>query len=365
MTPSLKEEIWAFDCEWAPDIEAGRLIYRQPEECPDEEVLRVMWEEGGATPDDPRPFLRMIYCRIVSIATLVRRIDPKTGGPRLYLMKLPNDPDDPGQREESHILKRFLEDGIVKNNPWLIGFNSRNSDLRILAQRAIVKGLSLGEFAKRLDAKPWASRDIDLMEMVAGFGKMRSVSLNDIATLSGIPGKLDTTGDDVAGLWYGGFHRKIVEYNCFDVLTTYLVWLRFAYFSGQFTEEEYGEEQRLVLKLIEEEKKKENGAFLETYLEAWRDLQARTGQTAVFGNENPPARPDSRPQVPERPAGGGRTAAGGRTAGDGRTAGGGGEAAGEGTGEAAVEGGAQSSRILSLFSRLFSHTGENREKGKS
>jgi len=220
-----------------------------------------------------------------AIATVVRRTF-KNGDVQLFLQPLPEAPDDPAQ-DEPYLLKRFLQDGIATRNPQLVGFNSRNADLRILTQRAIVCGLSLRSLCERLDAKPWESADVDLMEMVSGFGKNYSVSLHEIATLSGIPGKLDTTGEDVCGLWYSGRRREIVEYNSFDALTTYLLWLRLAHFSGQFSKEAYGVEQQRVRRLIEERLQKPENAFLQKYLDAWRRLKEQTGQTddGVFSKD--------------------------------------------------------------------------------
>ena len=276
MIKMIADEVWAFDCEWVPDLQAGRLLYHLPEDLPSQEILRVMWEQGGATEENPTPFLRTLFCRVVSIATVIRRTF-KNGEVQLFLQALPENPEDPAQ-DEPYILRRFLLDGLSGRAPQLVGFNSRNADLRILTQRAITNGLTLKHLCQRLDAKPWESTDIDLMELVSGFGKNYAVSLNEIATLSGIPGKLDTTGDDVCGLWYRGQRRKIVEYNCFDALTTYLVWLRMAYFSGCFTGEGYIIEQQRVVSLLLERLQKPENAFLRTYLDAWRDLKTRTGQ---------------------------------------------------------------------------------------
>ncbi len=276
MIKTVPNEVWAFDCEWVPDLKAGRLLYHLPDDVPDQEVLRVMWEQAGATPDNPTPFLRTLFCRVVSIATVIRRVY-QNREVQLFLQALPENTEDPSQ-DEAYILKRFLSDGLVSRDPQLVGFNSRNADLRILTQRAVVQGLTLKSLCARLDTKPWESRDIDLMELVSGFGKNYAVSLNEIATLSGIPGKLDTTGDDVCGLWFSGQSRKIVEYNCFDALTTYLVWLRLAFFSGCFTAVEYIVEQQRVQHLLDERIQKPEYAFLRVYLDAWRDLKARTGQ---------------------------------------------------------------------------------------
>ena len=276
MIKNIPDEVWAFDCEWVPDLQAGRLLHRLPDELPSQEVLRVMWDEAGATSENPTPFLRTLVCRVVSIATVIRRT-LKNGEVQLFLQALPENPDDAAQ-DEPYILRRFLQDGVAARNPQLVGFNSRNADLRILTQRAIVNGLSLRSLCDRLDAKPWESADVDLMEMVSGYGKNYAVALHEIATLSGIPGKLDTKGEQVCGLWYSGHRREIVQYNCFDALTTYLVWLRLAYFSGRFTEDAYRVEQQRVKGLLDERLQKPENAFLRKYLDAWRELKTRTGQ---------------------------------------------------------------------------------------
>jgi len=276
MIKSIADEVWAFDCEWIPDLQAGRILYKQPDAVSSKEVLETMWEHGGRTPENPQPFLKLIQCRVVSIATVIRRV-LRNGEVQLFLFALPHDSADDTQ-DEAYLLRRFLLEGLATKNPQLVGFNSRNSDLRILLQRAILHGIDIKALAERLQAKPWESRDIDLMELVSGFGKNTSVSLNELAQLSGIPGKLDTTGDDVCGLWYAGKRQEIINYNCFDALTTYLVWLRLAFVSGQFTKEAYRLEQRRVRQLLEDHAQMPGETYLLTYLDAWRDLKQRTGQ---------------------------------------------------------------------------------------
>lgn len=286
MIKTIADEVWVFDCEWVPDLQAGRLLYKLPEDLPEQEILRIMWEQGGATAENPQPFLKTILCRVVSIAAVIRQKLPD-GQVKVLMSFLPDRPEDPAQ-DEKYILQRFLGNRLEKNNPQLVGFNSRNSDLRILMQRAITNGLSFKSLCDRITAKPWESRDVDLMELVSGFGRNYAVSLNELATLCGIPGKINTSGDDVCGLWYTGQHRKIVEYNCFDALTTYLLWLRLAFFSGLFTSDEYIEEQVRVRIMLEESVQKPEGAFLATYLETWQDLQKKTGQdrNGVFAGYN-------------------------------------------------------------------------------
>ncbi len=128
--------------------------------------------------------------------------------------------------------------------------------------------------------KPWEGEDyfdsrnseasVDLKDVIGGWGKA-TPSLNEIATLSGIPGKMDVDGQRVANLWLDGKLDEILAYNEFDAFTTYLVWLRTAYFGGHFSSEEYQKEQSLVRDLIAHEIK--NGKqHLDRYLVEWDRL---------------------------------------------------------------------------------------------
>ena len=272
-------QYWAFDCEWAPDVASGRRLYHLPADLPDDEVLRVMWDQGGATEENPQPFLKTVMCKLVSIATVVRN---EKGNLTLWaipsLEEVQGQPfvDDPNVDERA-ILETFLMKfeynlGQPGRKPTLVGYNSRNADVRILLQRAMVNNLQLRGFSQEASAKPWNQTGVDLMDFVSGVGKGHSCSLNEIATLCGIPGKLDTRGEDVAGLYYGGNRRKIVEYNVFDALTTYLLWLKVEHFKAEMTDTQYDEEVAKVHALLAREVAKPCGKFLELYIEAWRAM---------------------------------------------------------------------------------------------
>ena len=267
MANILDREVWAFDCEWVPSIEAGRSVYGLPSDCPDDEVLRTMYEAQGATLENPRPFLRTAYCRIASIAMVIRKKRmPGASESQLQLFALPNAFDDENCREAT-ILKRFSK-GLALHSPILVGYNSRASDLRILLQRSLINGISAPELFSRVNGKPWECEDIDLMEKICGMGRSYSVSLNDISRMCSIPGKLDMCGDDVCGAWYRGERESIVQYNCFDALTTYLLWLRVCKIQGLLDDANYALEQQAVKRLLENEIG--NGkTYLQTFLDAW------------------------------------------------------------------------------------------------
>ena len=83
---------------------------------------------------------------------------------------------------------------------------------------------------------------------------------------------MEVDGNQVAQLWLAGDRRKIVAYNEFDALTTYLVWLRLAHFAGHFDKRGYGEEQDRVRELLERESKDARRAHLQSYLDEWQRL---------------------------------------------------------------------------------------------
>ena len=150
-------------------------------------------------------------------------------------------------------------------------------DLKILVQRANVNSVQAAKLAKQ-PHKPREDYDyfdartsdghIDLIQILGGFGKF-SPSLNEMAAVCGIPGKLGIIGQEVAQLWLGRRFLGIVAYNECDALTTYLIWLRMAFFGGFFSEIQYEKEQERVRNLLSTEGTLPGKEHLLEFLEAW------------------------------------------------------------------------------------------------
>jgi len=279
MFKSVQQRVWVFDLEWVPDPLAGRLVYGLGDDVSDPEtIMDRMWREGGATEDDPTPFLKTVLCRVVSVAAVERRTGPD-GRVSLALVSLPHDVDNPAETTETAVVGAFL-DALGSKRPQLVGFNSHQSDLKILIQRGVILGLAAAGFCDRPD-KPWQGIDyfarasdwnIDLKDIVGGWGLVNP-SLHEIAVQCGIPGKMEIDGNAVARLWLDGQLDRIVQYNEFDALTTYLVWLRVAHFAGHLSGAAYADEQQRVAELIAAEI--EGGRrHLQRYLDEWQRLRA-------------------------------------------------------------------------------------------
>jgi len=173
------------------------------------------------------------------------------------------------------IIERFLYI-LGKRCPQLVGYNSAESDMQVLIQRGMINDITAPAFCKRPD-KPWEGSDyfkrwdnedhLDLMKLFSS-GKM-TPRLDEFAKLCGFPGKIDVKGDQVTDLWLARDLTKIVQYNQFDVLNTYLVWLRAVYFCGKVKEEDYIQEQDQFREFLERETQKDGKAFVADFLEKW------------------------------------------------------------------------------------------------
>ena len=275
MFKTVNKDVWAFDAEWVPDPEAGRRLYQLQEDTSDSEVIRKMWEEGGADEENPMPYLKTTICRVISIAAVVRT-EKENGDVALSLTALPHEIADPQQTTEAAILSRFLN-AVGEKKPQLVGFNSAKADLKVLLQRAVANGIQAAKFAKRPN-KPWEGYDyfdarnseghVDLIEILGSYGKSNP-SLNEMATVCGIPGKMGISGEEVAPMWLEGRLAEIVAYNECDALSTYLIWLRVAYFGGFFDPQQYTEEQASVRNLLSTEGTLPGKEHLLEFLERW------------------------------------------------------------------------------------------------
>lgn len=275
----IHERTWFFDLEWVPDAVAAKRIFGLPEETTELEAIERLWREtkGFDAENCPRPFVKYLFSRVVSIAFLSRNAVFQDGEKRIdfALHSLPKLPLDPADLNEAYIIDRFLH-WVGERDPQLVGFNSTESDIQVLIQRGIINEVSAPSFCRR-PGKPWEGRDyfdgkfgewhLDLLQ---GFSRFAMTPrLNDLALLCGFPGKIDIAGDQVVDLWLEGDLKRIIEYNQTDTLNTYLLWLRIVYFAGKITEEDYIDEQGQFREFLEETASRPDQPHIEKFLEMW------------------------------------------------------------------------------------------------
>jgi predicted PolB exonuclease-like 3'-5' exonuclease len=282
MLKKLADSVFSFDVEWIPDPRSAEILHDCPSvSCPGDvaaQSFEALWSSARKEGDAPdsQPYLKTILCRIVSLAGILREKAPG-GKPVLRLISLPVDPADPQKSDEKTILSSFLK-SVGRRKPQLVGYNSAQADVPILVQRAIVHGLPGFGFSDRPN-KPWEgvdyfdARNSDYnLDLADAMGQFRDrPTLHQAATLSGIPGKIDVSGDSVAQMWLEGKLAEIVCYNEFDAFTTHLLWARIAHFSGLLNQDEYAEEQSLVRELLESEIA-QNRPHLRRFVDEWDRL---------------------------------------------------------------------------------------------
>lgn len=116
--------------------------------------------------------------------------------------------------EEKSVISDFFEDLRKYRKEILVGHNISGFDLGFLRKRAIALGLRMPDHRTfPRDPKPWMVSDT--MSMWAG-GTNR-ISLDDLCSILGIPGKDGFDGSQVAEAWANGEHDKIAEYCRDDV----------------------------------------------------------------------------------------------------------------------------------------------------
>ncbi len=269
-----------FDLEWVPDAAGARRLFEIPDETTELEAMQRLWEKAPKydAEKNPRPFLKYMFSRVVSIAFLSRKSHFNRDRERVVefgLNSLPKLPVEENEVDEAEIISKFLY-FLGERKPQIVGFNSAESDMQVLIQRGLINEVSARAFCKRPD-KPWEGIDyfrrwdnedhLDLLKLFSS-GDMKP-KLDELARLCGFPGKIDVKGDQVTDLWLERDITKIVEYNQIDALNTYLVWLRVVYLAGQIGEEDYHVEQEIFRDFLESETQKPEKAFLANFLAKW------------------------------------------------------------------------------------------------
>lgn len=270
-----------YDLEWVPDAAGAKRLFDLPDETTELDAMQTLWEHSPQykADENPRPFLKYMFSRVVSIAFLSRKTHfnkERELVTEFSLNSLPKLPVESDDVDEAAIIERFLYI-VGDRRPQLVGYNSSDSDLQVLIQRGIINEITAPKFNER-PGKPWEGPDyfdsrnseahLDILTKFSNRSGM-SPRLDELAKLCGFPGKIDVKGDQVTDLWLARDLTKIVEYNQIDTLNTYLVWLRVVYFAGQIGEEDYHIEQEQFRAFLENEIQKPEKAFLGAFLDQW------------------------------------------------------------------------------------------------
>jgi predicted PolB exonuclease-like 3'-5' exonuclease len=217
-----------FDIETVPDAELGRRLGLEGDDFTvAAQMLARREEETGSS------FLPLEQHRVIAISTLLR------SGDQLQAWSL-GAADSP----EDDLVRRFFG-GLDRLVPTLVSWNGSGFDLPVLHYRMLRHGIASAtywETGERDRDFKWNNyqnrfhmRHVDLMDILSAYQARGRASLEHVALLLGLPGKLGMSGEQVFDYWKSGRIGEIRAYCETDVLNTYLVWLRFELVRGQLS----------------------------------------------------------------------------------------------------------------------------------
>ncbi|KZY50998.1 hypothetical protein A3734_06460 [Sulfitobacter sp. HI0054] len=128
--------------------------------------------------------------------------------------------------DERNVIADFFADLDPYHSETLVGHNITGFDLSFLKKRAICLGIKMpspSSFPR--DPKPWDKSVLDTMSAWAG-GTNR-ISMDNLCSILGIPGKAGFDGSMVAEAWAKGDHDTIAEYCKDDIYRTREIHKRF------------------------------------------------------------------------------------------------------------------------------------------
>lgn len=130
---------------------------------------------------------------------------------------------------------------VAAHRPTLVTFNGRSFDLPVIAHRSLCHGVQLPWYYKNRDVRYRYSEvgHFDLCDAISDYGAATKPTLDALARLIGLPGKVGVDGSQVADLYRAGRYEEIANYCLADVAQTALLLLRFRLVQGELKHAEY------------------------------------------------------------------------------------------------------------------------------
>ena len=137
------------------------------------------------------------------------------------------------ERDEAGMLADFAK-FADDYRPHLVTYNGRSFDLPVIALRCLRHGVPMRFFYQDRDYRYRFSDSghIDLYDFLSEHGAARVGSLDAIARVMGLPGKVGVDGSQVEGLYNADQLQLIKHYCLSDVAQTTFLFLRYRLLQG-------------------------------------------------------------------------------------------------------------------------------------
>ncbi|MDQ6975880.1 MAG: 3'-5' exonuclease [Mariprofundaceae bacterium] len=265
----MRRDIIVFDIETVADAAASRRTLGLPN-LTDTEARDALSDYFLEKTDGRNDFPRQPFHQVVAIAYAHFCVESGENGVELIVKKIAAGGD---EASDEHALLQGFFHLIEKRAPTLVTFNGRGFDVPVMKYRAMVHGISTprwfseGDKWNNYDSRYGKDYHLDLLEALSDYGASARCSMHEIATVFGVPGKLDVAGDNVRAMFENNELAAIRNYCETDVCTTALIYLRWQYFNGSLSEPAYARTMLGLRNYIQEESN--TRSHMKAFLEAW------------------------------------------------------------------------------------------------
>jgi predicted PolB exonuclease-like 3'-5' exonuclease len=174
---------------------------------------------------------------------------------------------------EADLLREFWR-GMKGRLPLIVTWNGRCFDIPVILHRSLLRGVSAAPWFQTMGSRydgyayRYGHRHIDLMDVMADYGAIRSYGLNVVASILGLPGKIGGHGSEIQGMFECGELEKIRAYCECDCLNLFGLYLRWCMLVGRIDETGLDDCRKLFEAFLEKERptRPHYGEFLD----AWR-----------------------------------------------------------------------------------------------
>ena len=263
-------KLFVFDIETVPDIESGRLLLDLDDNISSSDVKQKLIEYHLNITSGKNPFLRQLFHKVVCVSFLEADIEYLASGGEVYhLTEIRSGGDN--DSSEKDLISGFFQH-LSNLTPRLVSFNGKMFDMPVLKYRAMKYGVQAKWLY--LSGDKWSNYNMkynldwhcDLLDALSDFGASARIKMNEVCSILGIPGKLEVDGSMVDTLYEEGKIEEIRNYCELDVLSTYLVYLKYKMHTGILAKHSYNKAFEDVIKFLSSfSEKKHFQDFLEEF----------------------------------------------------------------------------------------------------
>jgi predicted PolB exonuclease-like 3'-5' exonuclease len=174
---------------------------------------------------------------------------------------------------EADLLRAFWN-WFRRCRPRLVTWNGRRFDLQVIMYRSMVHGLQgdrwfeSGDKWENYEQRYAADWHCDLADVLSSFGGGRMASLDDLARVLGLPGKIGGHGSGVEEMVASGRLDMVRAYCEGDVLNLFGMYIRWALLTGRMAPQGHDASVSSLVDLLERER--DSRPHLGVFLDAWR-----------------------------------------------------------------------------------------------